>query len=505
MKNPDIFFASVFLPKMVVNQFPRFACKWWMAIGICHLAIAQGSSGPIIPRAGTSVARPDVSKVEVLKELSNSFEEIAQRSGQGVVQIFARTYTPRDAGNSSPLLTSENSTSSGVIVSPDGYILTNAHAIRGAHNIRVHMTVSLSGSVDGRQQPAEGLDRSVSAALVGVDVETDLAVIKVKKTNLPYLAFGDSDKLKQGQLVLALGNPLGLDDSVSLGVVSAIARQLKPDDPMVYIQTDAPINPGNSGGPLLDADGRVVGINTFILTESGGSEGIGFAIPSNIARQVYAQLKTQGHVHRARLGLIAQTINPLMADGLDLETEHGVIVSDVDPRGPAATAGVKSDDVITALDGKKIFTVRQLEVNVYPQQPGTKMTLHIRRGSEQLDLPIETEEESDELHNLADTIDPSENTIPQLGILALDITKPVLDAMPDLRRPQGVVVAVRSANTSYSGPALEVGDAIYEINRHVIANVAEARKMLDRLRPGDAVVLLIERDGHLTYVPLELN
>jgi len=120
-------------------------------------------------------------------------------------------------------------------------------------------------------------------------------------------------------------------------------------------------------------------------------------------------------------------------------------------------------------------------------------------------LPVETEAESDQLHNLADTIDPSENTIPQLGILALDITKPVLDAMPDLRRPQGVVVAVRSANTSYSGPSLEVGDAIYEINRHVVANVAEARKMLDHMRPGDAVVLLIERDGHLLYVPLELN
>ena len=177
-----------------------------------------------------------------------------------------------------------------------------------------------------------------------------------------------------------------------------------------------------------------------------------------------------------------------MADGLDLETEHGVIVSDVDSNGPAAIAGVKPDGVIVALDGEKIFSVRQLEMNVYPQQLGTKMTLHIRRGSERLDLPVETEDESDELHNLVDTIDPSENTAPQLGILASNITKPVLEAMPDLRRPQGVVVAVRGPNTSYSGPALEVGDAIYEINRHVIANVAEARRMLDQMRPGDAVV-----------------
>jgi serine protease Do len=210
-------------------------------------------------------------------------------------------------------------------------------------------------------------------------------------------------------------------------------------------------------------------------------------------------------VHRAQLGLVAETINPVMADGLDLETEHGVIVSDVDPNGPAAAAGVKADDVIVALDGKKIVTVRQLEVSVYPQQAGTRVTLRIQRGSEQLELPVQTEENLDELHNLAETLDPLENTVPQLGIVALGITGPVLRAIPDLRRPAGVVVAMRSSETLYSGPPLEVGDAIYEINRHVIANVAEARKMLDRMRPGDALVLLIERDGRLTYVPLELN
>jgi serine protease Do len=141
--------------------------------------------------------------------------------------------------------------------------------------------------------------------------------------------------------VLALGSPLGLDNSVSMGVVSGVSRQIKGDDPMVYIQTDAPINPGNSGGPLLDADGTSVGINTLIFTQSGGSEGIGFAIPSNIAREVYTQLKTKGHVHRAQLGIVGQTITPDMAEGLSLETDHGIVISDLKPDGPAAHAGFK--------------------------------------------------------------------------------------------------------------------------------------------------------------------
>ncbi len=222
-------------------------------------------------------------------------------------------------------------------MSPDGYILTNAHVVKNAHTLKVQLNVR--AEAEAREQGDRSFNRPITGTLVGIDRDSDLALIKIDKTNLPYLVFGNSDELKQGQIVLALGNPLGLDNSVSLGVVSAVARQIKADDQMVYIQTDAPINPGNSGGPLVDADGRVVGINTFILTQSGGSEGIGFAIPSNIAQGVYTQLKAHGHVHRAQLGLIAETITPEMAEGLELETDHGVIVSDVEPNGAAAQRG----------------------------------------------------------------------------------------------------------------------------------------------------------------------
>jgi serine protease Do len=450
-------------------------------------------------------AVPNPTKMDALRQLSASFEEISQRSGRAVVQIFVRSYVTPDASqNNGQLLTAENSSGSGIIMTPDGYILTNAHVVKNAHSIKVQ--VNIRAEAEAEQQGSRQFTRPIEATLIGVDRDTDLAVVKIDRKNLPYLEFGDSDQLKQGQVVLALGNPLGLDNSVSLGVVSAVARQIKPDDPMVYVQTDAPINPGNSGGPLVDADGRVVGIDTFILTQSGGSEGIGFAIPSNIAREVYAQLKTQGHVHRAQLGLSGQTITPAMAEGLDLETDHGVIVSDVADSGAAAHAGIKPDDIIIGIGGKRIATVHQLQADVFRVKPGTKVTVLIQRGSERMDLPVVTEEEKGgELDQLADLVDPVKNVVSQLGIVGLDITPQVLKLMPELRRPSGVVVAARQSSAPFSGPPLEVGDVIYAVNRRVVNNVEQLQQMLSQLKPGAPAVLLVERDGTLIYVALEFD
>lgn len=457
----------------------------------------QVEHGPVIPSP---------QKTDVLKQFSASFEEISQRSGRAVVQIFVRSYTTSgdNADNSGPLLTAENSSGSGIILSPDGYILTNSHVVKNAHSVKVQLNVRTEA--EERELGDHTLNRPLPGRIIGVDRDTDLAVIKVDKTNLPYLAFGNSDELKQGQIVLALGNPLGLDNSVSMGVVSAISRQVKPDDPMVYIQTDAPINPGNSGGPLLDTDGRVVGINTFILTQSGGSEGIGFAIPSNIAKDVYNQLRTKGHVHRSQLGLVAQTITPAMAEGLSLETDHGVIVSDVEPEGAAARGGVQVDDIIVGLNGKSITDLHQLEANVFQMEPGTKVTLRVQRGADQMDIPVVTEEQAGaELDALADMVDPVQNVVPELGIVGLNITKSVLKLMPDLRRPAGVVVAARQANAPYSGPALQVGDVVYGVNRQVVTSVAQLKQILHTLRQGSSAVLTLERDGKLLYVPVEFD
>jgi serine protease Do len=443
--------------------------------------------------------------MDVLKQLSTSFEEISQRSGRAVVQIFVRSYTTSDSsGSDGELLTAENSSGSGIILTPDGYILTNAHVVKNAHSVKVQLNIR--AEAEASEQGDRSYKRPVPGTVIGIDHDSDLAVIKVDRTNLPYLVFGDSDELKQGQIVLALGNPLGLDNSVSLGVVSAVARQIRPDDSMVYIQTDAPINPGNSGGPLVDAEGRVVGINTFILTQSGGSEGIGFAVPSKIAEQIYQQLKSQGHVHRAQLGLIAESITPAMAEGLSLETDHGALVSDLEPEGPAAHSGVQVDDIIIGLNGRRITSVHQLNAEIFGMTPGKKVMLRVVRGTEQLGLPIITEEQSgSELDALADLVDPVKNVVPQLGIVGLDITKDVLKIFPDLRRPSGVVIAARQANAPYAGSPLQTGDVIYSVNRHVTGNIAELRGVLDKLKSGEAAVLLVEREGHLIYVALELD
>jgi len=489
-------------------KFVIGVCLAIAAAGCAFCASPRQSAASLAPASPAEVkppALPNPQKMDVLRQLSGSFEEISQRSGRAVVQIFVRSYVTGDnSDNSGELLTAENSSGSGILLSPDGYILTNEHVVRNAHTIKVQVNVRVEA--EARQRGDRSFNHPLTGKLVGEDHDSDLALIKIDKTNLPYLVFGDSDDLKQGQIVLALGNPLGLDNSVSLGVVSAVARQIKPGDPMVYVQTDAPINPGNSGGPLVDADGHVVGINTFILSQSGGSEGIGFAIPSNIASEVYAQLKAQGHVHRAQLGLSGQTITPQMAEGLELETDHGIVISDVEPGGAADRAGVKVDDIVVALNGKRMSSVHQLEANIYRLKPGTTVTLNVHRGSGQLDLPVVTEEQSgEELDALADMVDPEKNMVSELGIVGLDLTKSVLHLMPDLRRPAGVVVAARKANAPYSGPPLETGDVIYSVNRQVVAGVAQLRQVLDAMKPGQAAVLLIERDGHLIYVPLELD
>ncbi|HEY3939790.1 MAG TPA: trypsin-like peptidase domain-containing protein [Bryobacteraceae bacterium] len=475
-----------------------------MAAVLCAPTVRAGQSAQ--PSEKKPPATPNPEKMDVLKELSASFEEISERSGRAVVQIFVRSYvTAADSSDSgNELLTAENSSGSGIILSPDGYILTNAHVVKGAHSVKVQLNVRTEA--EKREQGDRSFNRPIAGTLVGIDRDSDLAVIKIDKTNLPYLTFGNSNELKQGQIVLALGNPLGLDNSVSMGVVSAVSREIKPDDQMVYIQTDTPINPGNSGGPLVDAQGRVMGINTFILTQSGGSEGIGFAIPSNIAREVYTQLKAKGHVHRAQLGLVAQTITPEMAEGLSLETDHGVIISDVEPEGAAARAGVQVDDIIIAMNGRAMSRLHQLEANIYRLSPGTKVTLRVQRGDNQMDIPVVTEEQSgEELDALADMVDPAKNIVSQLGIVGLDITKAVLQLMPELRRPAGVVVAARKANAPYSGPAMETGDVIYAVNRQVINGVAQLRQVLSSMKSGQAVVLLVERAGHLIYVPLQLD
>ena len=249
-----------------------------------------------------------------LADLSQSLQALAAKVSPSVVQIFVTGYSAPDeedrGASGEPQL--ERSSGSGVIVDPDGYIVTNAHVVENATRIEVELPLDAASVAPGRSI-LKRRGRTVGGQIVAIDHETDIAVVKVEAHGLPALPFGDSDDLRSGQLVLAFGSPLGLASSVSMGVVSAVARQLTPEDPMIYIQTDATINPGNSGGALVDTEGRLVGVNTLIYSQSGGSEGIGFAAPSNIVRNVFSQILQYGRVRSGEIGVNPQTITPLLA------------------------------------------------------------------------------------------------------------------------------------------------------------------------------------------------
>lgn len=452
------------------------------------------------PVAGKQRARPAAAPEA---DLSRSFEATTRLATPAVVEIFATSFAAGEGvvPRTADLVATQRASGSGVIVDPDGYVLTNAHVVRGAQRLRVDLAVADKGrSILGPR------GRTVNAHVIGMDLETDLAVIKIDERNLPTLAFGDSDELSAGQLVLAFGSPLGLHNSVSLGVVSAVARQLQPDSPMIYVQTDASINPGSSGGPLVDAGGRIVGINTLIVTQAGGNEGLGFAVPSNIVRTVYEQIRKFGRVRRGDIGIRAQTITPELASGLILPRDFGVVLADVIPTSPAATAGLRPGDVVLSLDGKAMENGRQLQVNLYRRLIGDVVSLEILRDGQTLKIPVAMTERDDPFASLTDAADPRQNLVPRLGILAVNLDARIAKMLPVVRVQSGVVVASTVAGgIDARDGGLAVGDVVYAVNRKPVATVVELRAALDGFRSGDPVVLHLERGGELTFLAFTVD
>ena len=452
-------------------------------------------------------APAQTTKLNALRELSAAMEALSRSVSGGVVQIFSTGYAfneESDATNTSSLIARQRSSGSGVIVSEDGYIVTNSHVVQSARRVQVQLSYGTTTLEAGTRVNRKA--RLIDAKVVGLDREADLAVIKIEMNALPHLSFSDSEKLKQGQIVLAVGNPFGLDNSVSMGIVSSIGRQIKADDPLSYIQTDASINPGNSGGPLLDTEGHVVGINTFIYTQSGGNEGIGFAIPSNLVKSVYAQIRKSGHVHRGEIGARVQSVTPELAQGLDLQQDFGVLISDVTPEGPAADAGLKVGDIILTVDSRPMQNARQFELDLYRRPVGDKIAMQLLRGTERTNATVEVEEREGDIHRLADMVTPEANTIARLGILGIAIDKQTAELLPDLRKKYGVVVAARSQNAPYSGTgSLQAGDVIYSLNNTPVATIEALKQVLDSLKEGDDAVVQIERDSKLMFLVLELQ
>jgi serine protease Do len=455
---------------------------------------------------GTLTAQAPASRSPAaLGELSRSLQDLAAAVSPSVVQIFVTGYAPpedEDARSAEPAL--ERSSGSGVIVDPDGYIVTNAHVVENATRLEVELPFAATGGDPGRSI-VRRRGRTVGAQIVAVDRETDIAVIKVEARALPALPFGDSEALRAGQIVLAFGSPLGLNSSVTLGVVSAVARQLTPEDPMIYIQTDAPINPGNSGGALVDTEGRLVGVNTLIYSQSGGNEGIGFAAPSNIVRNVFTQIRATGRVRRGDIGVHAQTVTPLLAEALGLGADTGVIVADVLAASPAARAGLQPGDVVVALDGKRMENGRQFRINVYTRAVGELIVLDVLRGENRLGIRVPVGERETDAGRLTELV-TSDNAIKALGVIALDLSPRIAALLPSLRRTSAAIVASVSPDSPYSQQGrLQAGDAIYALNGKAVAGIADLKAIAATLKPGAAAVLQIEREGRLMYLAFRVE
>ncbi len=441
-----------------------------------------------------------------LQDLSESFRALSQTVGPAVVQILATGYTPLQQGDApgTGLLTRRQGIGSGVILDPNGYIITNLHVIEGAGRIRVRLPIPVDEA-----QPGESIlkpeGKVVGAQIVGVDRETDLAVLKVQESNLPALDLSDSDDVRTGQLVFAFGSPMGLDNSVTMGIVSAVARQLRPEDPMIYIQTDATINPGNSGGPLVNAEGKIVGINTLILSLSGGSEGIGFAAPSNIVRNVFQQIKLSGYVRRGEVGVNAQTITPTLAAGIGLDRDWGVVLGDVYPSSPAEQAGLQVGDIVLSVEGKLMENGRQFNVHLYGRPVGERVTMEILRDGERMSVPVPVYERSDDTNRFTFMVTPEDNLISRLGILALDLSPQAKALLPGLRSQSGVLVAARSPDAIYGRVALMPGDVIVSLNESPVTSLVQLQRSIEAVRIGQAVVLHVERRGKMEFVAFEME
>jgi len=434
-----------------------------------------------------------------LRALSNGVRQLVEQISPAVVQINAVGIAAVE--NSSVRLRTGRSTGSGVIVDADGYIVTNAHVVGNARRVQVMLAQSAAqpGQFQSVLKPS---GKAMEAEVAGVDRETDIAVLKVAATGLPHLRFADSESIRQGDFVVAAGSPFGLDNSISMGIVSSVARQIRADDAVIYIQTDASVNPGNSGGPLLDSEGNIAGINTFILSQSGSNEGVGFAVPSNIVRAVYLQIRQYGRVRRGQVGVVAQTIGPSLAMALSLPQDWGVVVADVAAGGAAAAAGIEIKDIILTVNGKTMENARQFGVNIY-QHAGQTIKMEILRGERKLEKQVAVLERHPDPDRILSLLNGESNTIRKLGILVVELDAKVTPMLPPLRRLSGVVVAGLTSGSPDRKENLLPGDVIYECNNRRVRNIAELKTILAEIDAQAPIALHIERQGQLQFLLIE--
>jgi serine protease Do len=423
--------------------------------------------------------------------LSTSFESVVSATAPAVVQIVASGYVLADPDAPGPRR--EVSTGSGIVIDPSGWIVTNAHVVAGAREVSVAFPSPPAG---GTRAPR------LAARIVGVDRLTDVAVLKVEASGLAALPLPDSVRVRTGDLVLAFGAPLGLANSVTMGIVSAVDRELEESAPIGYIQTDAAINPGNSGGALVDVRGRVIGMNTLILSRSGGNEGIGLAIPVAELRRISTDIRRTGRVRRGIIGVALQPVSSPLADALRLPSADGLVISDLVAGGPAEVAGLEVGDVIVTADGVAINSARRFGAALHRYAGETQVTLGVLHDGTRRELRVPIVDEPEDPSAMVDAIDPEANRVPELGVLAATLDSAAAARVSGLRYGAGVVIAAVPEPEDDPGARFEPGDVIHAVNFETVQTLDRLRERLRTIPRRAPVVAWVERDGRGQFVTL---
>jgi serine protease Do len=431
-----------------------------------------------------------------------SFSQLAKDASPSVVNIYTvrrvkggqmlspfgpnspfNDFFERFFGDQMPREYKQQSLGTGFIIDKDGHILTNNHVVEQSEEIKVRFS-------DGGEFAAE---------IIGRDPKTDIALIKIETdADLIPLPLGDSESLEVGEWVLAIGNPFGLGNTVTAGIVSAKSRQIGAGAYDDFIQTDASINPGNSGGPLLSTEGKVVGINSAIFSQTGGSIGIGFAIPVNMAKDLLPQLK-QGKVIRGWLGVMIQEVTPDLAKKLDLKDDHGALVADVVANGPAEKAGIERGDVITAFDGKRIKSSSELPYIVGSTPVGKTVTVEVLRKGKKKNISVKIEQLEEE----GSPEKEAGKETPSLGLTVKELTTEIARYF-GLSETSGLVIVEVERSSPGAEAGLQPGDIILEIEQESIQNVKEFNQVIRKYKGGDTILFLIKRRGSTLYLTLKV-
>jgi serine protease Do len=453
-------------------------CAAFLLLTLPALAGGPDSFAPLVEKYGDTVV--NIYTTQTVKEPPIPYFPFQEH--QGVPEFFKKFFEQQGQGYHGQVIPQKRtSLGSGVIISADGYIITNNHVIDEADEINVRFANH----------------EEYVAKIIGRDAKTDVALIKIDaKETLPYASFGDSEKLRVGDWIIAIGNPFGFEQTVTAGIVSGKGRTLGSGNYENFIQTDASINPGNSGGPLFNMDGQMVGINTAIYSRSGGNIGIGFAIPVNMAKNVIEQLKTTGKVTRGWLGVMIQNVSQDLAKQFGLDRPIGALIGEVSPGSPAEKAGILPGDIIVEYKGKEITQMNMLPTLVAQTPVGETVNVALFRNGKKKNVSVTVAKlEEDEA--------PAE--MGQESVLGLTVQQltPELAQSLKIKDKEGIIVANVEPGSAAEDAGLRPGDLILEVNRQEVRNMEEYTKAIANLDKKESILLLVKRNTHTRFVVLE--